>query len=490
MTAAAATSQPTLGRRIAGQGAMLLAGGVLGQCLAFARNALLAYGLSKGNFGIAVAVLIALQLIESMMELPAERFIVQADEGDDPDVLANSHTILILRGLAASAVLYFASGSIAAFFGIAETAPAFAAMAMVPLVKGYQHLDQRRRQRRLDNSASLAIELIPQAVALVLTLPLLQISGGYEAVVWLAVGQAITQVAISHLVANEPYRLGFERPLLGRMARFGWPVLASAWPHAATYYGERAIIGRWLGMEALAGYSLAFLLTSAAGIITARIGQALVLPLLASAKDDATTFTRRFVGMLELHIIAAAVLATATIAGGNGVMRLFFGKQYWAYGVVLGWLSVLWAIRIAQSMPSLALMAKGNTGAFFWATLLRATAVLPVLWAAMQGARLETLVAIAIAGELASLAAYLVALRNQRALVVACITRMSWLVVAITIAALTPTMPNSMGGLALATTLGILTAMAGALVMPETRALVLRHGVSWRAWTQPAHQKP
>ena len=474
MTAAAMNLKPSLGRRIAGQGAMLLAGGIAAQLLAFARNACLAYGLSKGQFGIAVAVLLALQLIESMMELPAERFIVQADEGADPSVLANGHTILILRGLAASTVLYFASSWIAAFFGIAEAAPAFAAMAMVPIIKGYQHLDQRRRQRRLDNRASLAIELVPQAVALLLTIPLLQISGGYEVVVWLGVAQALAQVAISHVVASEPYRLGFDRPVLGRMTRFGWPVLASAWPHAATYYGERAIIGRWLGMEALAGYSLAFLLTSAAGIITARIGQALVLPLLASAKDDNAQFTRRFIGMLELHIIAAAVLATATIAGGNGVMRLFFGKQYWAYGVVLGWLSVLWAIRIVQAMPSLALMAHGNTAAFFWATLLRATAVGPILYAAINGATLETLVAIAIAGELASLAAYLLALRSRPELVRACLTRIAWLVAAISMASLLPTMPNSAAGLGMATALGLLTAVGGALAMPETRALVSR----------------
>ena len=490
MTAAAHHETRSLSRRVAGQGAMLLTGGIAAQLVAFARNALLAYGLAKGEFGIAVAILLALQLIESMMELPAERFIVQADDGADARILANSHAILIVRGLATGLLLYVASAWIADFFLIPAAAPAFAAMAIVPVIKGLQHLDQRRRQRSLDNRASLAVELIPQMVALALTWPLLQISGSYEVVVWLGIAQALTQVAVSHLVAGTYYRLRFDPAIATRIARFGWPVLASAWPHAATYHGERVIIGRWLGMEALAGYSVAFLLTSAAGLIAARIGQALVLPLLAAAKDDAALFARRFTGMLEMHVIAAAVFATVTIAGGNAVMRIFFGKQYWAYGVVLGWLAVLWAIRIVQSVPSLALMAQGHTAAFFWATLLRATAVGPVLVAATQGAGIETIVGIAIVGECASLLVYLAALRDKPALLRACLPRMAWVLAAIVIAGLMPTMPNTLTGLALASSLGLVTALAGIIVMPQTRAIALRTLVMGRGRLRPAHQSP
>ena len=301
--------------------------------------------------------------------------------------------------------------------------------------------------------------------------PLVRLLGSYDVIVWLFIGQALAQVAVSHAIAREPYRVARDPETLRRYLAFGWPMIAAALPHAATYHGERAIIGRFLGMEALAGYTAGFLLTSAAGLIAARLGQALVLPLLSAARTDPVVFKNRFIRLHELHVIAAAVLATGAIVGGNAVLRVAFGKQYWSYGGVLAWLAVLTAIRIVQSPAALALMAHGETRIGLIATLVRAAAVGPIVLAAMAGATLESIIAIGVAGEAMSMLVYVIGLSRWigRDIIGQTLARSAWLVAMLTIAWTMPAMPGTIAGLALTGTLALAVVAIGVLVMPQAR---------------------
>ena len=233
MPASVTVAAPSLNRRVAGQGALLLGGVVAGQLFAFARHAVLAYGLARGAFGTAMAILLTLQLIEALTDLAPERLILQADDGPTAKLISVGHTVAILRGIAGAALLYCATDWIAAFFSIPDAAPAFAMMALVPLIKGLQHLDQRRAQRRLDNGPAMLVELVPAVLGLALAWPLVRLLGSYDVIVWLFIGQALAQVAVSHAIAREPYRVARDPETLRRSLAFGWPMIAAALPQAA-----------------------------------------------------------------------------------------------------------------------------------------------------------------------------------------------------------------------------------------------------------------
>ncbi len=129
------------------------------------------------------------------------------------------------------------------------------------------HLDCRRAQRHLDNRPQMLVETVPQAIALVLTLPAVRYFPGFDAVVVLALIQAAAGTLAARYLATSPYRLGFDTDIARRLVIFGWPILLSAVPLAAVYQGERAIIGRVAGMEALAAYSAAFMIAMVPGLL-------------------------------------------------------------------------------------------------------------------------------------------------------------------------------------------------------------------------------
>lgn len=399
-----ATAPATLTRRIAGQGALLMSGFAASQIMSFGRNAMLGHMLSKGDFGVAAILTLLLQLLDSLTDLGVDRLIVQAPDGDKPRFVATNHTALVLRGLLIGAILFSAAGPIAQFFAVPDAAAAIAAIALVPLIKGFQHLDARRAQRGLNNRPFLWIEVAPQAVALALTWPIVTHVPGFSAVVWLSLAQAVTTLIVSHAVAERPYAVAFDRPILGRLIKFGWPIWLSAFPLIAVYQGDRIVIGHFVGIEELAGYSAAFMVAMVPGLIAAKVGQSLMLPVFSAARDDAAMLSRRFAAMTEATTIVAAVyLATAMLLGGT-ILQIAFGPNYAGLGGVMAWLAAMWSVRMLQAVPGMVLLATGETKPFLVAGFIRAAALVPATWVAVLGYGLEAIAAVGFAGEVASLA--------------------------------------------------------------------------------------
>ena len=391
-------------RQMLGQSTILFLGYAVAQACALLRNVILGHMLAKGDFGIAAALTLTLQTFETITDLAADRMIVQAEDGDDPKLLAAAHTLLVARGIIIGAIIFWSAPYAARLFGLADQADLFAALGMIPIIKSIMHLDSRLKQRHLDNRPMMFIEVAPQAAALAATWPLMHYHASFDVVVTLGILQALVSVWLSHVLADAHYRLGLDRSVIKRYMAFGWPILLSAFPVLAVYQGDRMIVGSFLGVEPLAGYTAAFLIAMVPGALAARAGLSLMLPLLAKVKNDAIAFAQRFAMISELMVlVAAAYLVGMTIAGGP-VVALAFGKAYQGQGLITAALALMWSVRMIQTPSGALLMALGDTRPLLIAGLARAAALLLTLGFAWQGADLVMLAVSGAIGELLSLA--------------------------------------------------------------------------------------
>lgn len=382
---------------------MLSLGFATGQLCSFLRNAMIGYALSKGDFGIAATITLVLQMLETLSDLGADRLLVQATDGDDPGLMAAAHATLVLRGLLTAVLIYLSAGIVVSFFDIPKARTAFEAAALVPLIKAFMHLDSRRQQRRLNNRNFVLIEVVPQVISLAATMPALALIGGYETVVWIAILLALLSVATSHVVSCRPYRIGIQPEYLKRLIAFGWPIWLSAFPLVIVYQGDRIIVGRLLGMDALAGYSAAFMIAMVPGLLAAKVGHALMLPLLSAQQANRNAFHHRYLIMCEGASIAAAIYLVAFVLAGGIILPLAFGSQYAGLGEIVGWLGAMWSLRMVQAVPGMALMATGDTRPFLTAGILRASALGLAFVAVELRFGLAGVAAAGVAGELASL---------------------------------------------------------------------------------------
>lgn len=404
----------TLARGVARQGVLLFSGFAAAQACSFARNALIGHTLSRGDFGIAATITLVLQLLETLSDGGADRLIVQDRNGDSPALCGSVHAVMVARGLVLALLLYFGAGPTAAFFDVPQAAWTFQTMAIVPLLRGFMSFDSRRAQRHLDNRALVAVDLLPQVAALIATLPILAFDASYASVVWLTLVQAVFALATSHIIAKRSYTLALDRASVQRLVTFGWPIWVSAFPLLAVMQADRVIVGRFLGMEALAGFTAAFLVTMVPSLLAVKIGHALLLPLLAGVQSRPETFQARFGVTCEAAALAAAAYLTLFLCAGGAMIAVAFGPNYQGLHTVAGWFALMWALRMVQVVPGLALMALGKTRPLLAAGLLRASSLGLALGAAFAGLGLEAIVAAGVLGEAISLG-YIVARAEREA---------------------------------------------------------------------------
>ena len=321
----------------------------------------------------------------------------------------------------------------------------------------------------------MLIEVLPQAIALALIPAALAFQPDYMAVVWVSLAQALAGTIVSQMLARTPYEWAFDRHVIKRQIAFGWPILLSALPLIAVYQGDRIIIARLSGMEALAGYTVAFMATMVPGLVAAKVGHALMLPVFSQALHSKRGIDSRFRLMSEATILASALYLCVFLIGGSHLIPLMFGANYTGLGAVTGWLAAMWALRMIQAVPGMALMAHGMTRPFAIAGFIRAMALPFACLAAWRGESITVIAAIGCLFEL-----------NSLLYICVCVERLSYrlgqglvlrslfvLPVALACVLATLTGPHAPVTLALLTiALAVLSAAAAVAVMPGLRTHV------------------
>jgi len=386
------------------QGTLLFSGFALSQAMSFARNALIGHWLSQGDFGIAATLTLMLQLVDLLSDVGVDRLITQASDGEEPRLQASCQLILIARGLITGLALYLAAGPLTQLFQIPDARWAFETISLLPVIKGAMHLDIRRFQRRLVNRPYILVEVLPQAATLAAMPVALSLTLGFEAIVWVAFVQACLAVVLSHALAARPYRLALDGDYLKRIFAFGWPIWLSAFPLVAVYQGDRILVGSLLGIEALAAFTTAFMITMVPGLIAGKVGHALMLPLLSAVKDAPANFAQHYRLMVQSMVVTSAAYVSLFLVAGGAILPIAFGPNYVGLSAVVSWLAVMWAMRMLQAVPGMALMADGDTRPFLIAGMIRATGLGLSAYAAYAGFGLAGMAAAGAISELMSLA--------------------------------------------------------------------------------------
>jgi O-antigen/teichoic acid export membrane protein len=393
--------------------AMALLGGNLGVALLkFARNILVARLLSVENFGIAATIAIIFGFIEMLAFLGLDRFLIQTRNEDLGRVQTTLHTMQALRGAFVAAVLYVAAGPLAALMDVPEVAWAFRLMAALPLIQGFMHLDPARAQRGMRFGPFLKVTLSAEILGLLSVWPLFLVFGDYRVVLGALVVQTVLTTLFSHLVAERRYALGFDRALALRALRFGWPLLLNAALMFGILQGDRIIVANQLGPVTLGLFSLAFMLTFMPTGVLAQTVNRLFLPRLSPLQDDPPAFDALARVVVQTGLVVGLAVAIGFSILGADIVLILFGEKYAGALVVLVWLAVMQAVRVAKMGVSVVALARAETRSPMVANIPRVL-LLPVAWLALErGAGMETVVGIAILGEALGLAVAFVLLRS------------------------------------------------------------------------------
>lgn len=380
-------------------GIVLAASQAVNQTCVFIRNLIVARVVGPADFGIAATFAITMSVLQMISHLAVDRLLVQADEGDDPCFQRTAHLFMALRGLLLAGVIFLLAHPIALLFGIPETTWAFRCLALVPLLRGFVHLESKRLHRQMRFGRDATIDVLDQLVPTLAAWPLAHWLGDYSAILWLVLLQAATTLIVSHLVAGQHYAWTLDKRYARRMLSFGWPLLVDGLLMFGIFQGDRLIVGMAYSMTDLGVYAIAFGLALLPAIMITRITSSLMLPSLSRVQHNPQRFQQRFVLGLQFMSMIAALLAAGLIVIGPQLIVLLYGSAYAAAGELIGVLAVMNAVRLMRVVPILAAMARANTRLALLSNVARTSSLIAAAAVALAGGELVWIALTGVCGE-------------------------------------------------------------------------------------------
>ncbi len=396
-----------------GGASLLFSGNLASSLIILFRNVLIARLISVENFGIASTFAIAIGVIEMLSNVSLDRMIVQAKDGERPDLQRALQGIQVVRGAAGAALMFVLAGVYASVMGLPDIVWAFQLLALYPLLRAFTHLDVFRFQRAMRFAPHVVTQVASQALSLLAVWPLAWFFGDFQVTLWAILAQQAMFLVLSHAFAERRYGIGWDRATFNQAMAFGLPLLGNAVLVFATFNGDRAIIANQIGMETLGWFSVALTLTLAPTTVLAQTLQSFFLPQLSKLQEDAAQFARMAYTTIEAGFLVSAAQAIGFALFGPAVLILLFGSKYGQALEVLIWLAVMQAIRVAKAGPVIVAIAKGETRNPLVANLVRVAFIPLAYWIVAHGGSVMSVAWVALAGEGAALSVSLWRVRRN-----------------------------------------------------------------------------
>jgi O-antigen/teichoic acid export membrane protein len=368
------------GKRKLIRGAAVLAAGNAGsQVLSLLRNLIVARLMAPEDFGIAVTFALTLSVLEAAFAHGFDKLLVQDEDGTEESLQSMLQSVLLARGVVLALAIFVAAPWIAHFFGIPDATLAYQMLALVPLIRGFAHLDVKRVQRDMDFSSDLIVRLTAQVIGIVVAAVCAFVFRDYWAMLWAVLAQVLCETLLSHMMATRRFRLGWDSHYADRIIGFTVPLMVNGIVMLLAGQGTQIAIGGLLSVTDLALFSASAMLASAGLMFLARVTGDLSLPWLSTAKNDQALYRRRhrligtFIAAMTLAVFAPLSLI------GTEITTLLFGQDYRAPVLMMSWLALGTGLRYLRTWPIITAMSFGDTKNLMLGNVMRAFALVFVL---------------------------------------------------------------------------------------------------------------
>jgi O-antigen/teichoic acid export membrane protein len=380
----------------------------------FGRNVLLARLIGVEDFGIASTFALLMALVQTLSDLGLRALVVQDREGDSPGFIAAIHGLAVLRGAALSMLVFALADPIAVLLGQPGLGWAYRIFAVLPFLRALVHLDIARQQRAMRFGLPIKAEFAGMAASLAALWPIWLWLGDFRVMLGLLIVEAAVYTAVAHLLAEQPYRLGWKRAIVARALSFGWPVLVGGVMTFAIMQGERLIVANQYTATDLGLFSAALTLAMAPTLLVQRVVGSMFLPLLARQQDNEKAFLQKAELVLETLLAGGLGLMLLYVLAGPAALRLVYGADFAAGAELVAILGVTFALRMIRGAAADISLAKGHTVNLLIPNIVRFISFPAAFLIAIRAGSLEAIALTSVAGEAASLlAAYvLVAVRE------------------------------------------------------------------------------
>jgi O-antigen/teichoic acid export membrane protein len=348
--------------RTARRGGVLYFGAsLLSQAAALVRYVVLARLLGPEQLGVAATLVVTASFFDLISDTGSDRFLIQDRDGDAPAVQKLVQLVYAGRGLAIALCLAAFAVPVAIFYKTPALAGGLVVLALSPLILGFQHLDYRRAQRAHDFRPEAICVIFAECVSLLATVTAAWLTRSFHAVLYGLITRAVVLVVVSHVQARRPYGFGWDLKHGRRLSRFALPLMLNGLMLFVINQGDRVIIGRELGVEALGYYSAVMLLIFYPSVLLARYIHAIYIPLVAAERDSAQARARVIDELGGQTVVLAIAMALGFALVAPPIIPVLFGARFAQDSLLVTLIGLLQTARFLLNWPSTASLANGRS---------------------------------------------------------------------------------------------------------------------------------
>lgn len=330
-------------------------------------------------FGLMALTQVFLLGLQMFSQLGINASVIRSERGEDPAFLNTAWTVQIIRGIVLWLICLAAAYPAAAFYGEPQLAQLLPAVGLTAVIQGFASINMVTVNRKLLLGRLTALELGSQAFGIVVMIIAALILQSVWALVIGGLVGALTKTVLSHMILpGARDRFGFEKTAFWEIFHFGKWLFLSTIAGFLMKHGDRAILGRYIELDALAFYQIAFLLATLSLALNTALVQKILYPLYCSVlTTDASAKDFKIARAKFLLTAGTFGVAIPFILFGREIVELLYDPRYYAAGPMVVGIAFAWLFQLITAGYNPVLLAVGRSKAF--ALLLLFSAVVRVV---------------------------------------------------------------------------------------------------------------
>jgi O-antigen/teichoic acid export membrane protein len=374
----------------------------------FASNIIMSRLLAPDEFGTAVAISVVLGLGGLATDVALDRFVMI---NGSPRALSTAHMLAALNGILLATILIVAAPSAAKLFGVGNFSGSFALAAGVSAIGAFANLSVKQIQRNYDYGPDTIAQVCANLAGLAALFLAATTIRDHRAIIASLGVQLSVYALLSHVLARDSYRLGFDRQTLRDALSFGLPLTLNGVGLAVMSQLDRVLVGYWFGVKILGVYAVILSMSVVPTSLMVNIFSGPSFSFLLAADQDRAARSERYHLLLGLYAILAGLYAIWLALALDVLIPLVFGAAFSISAPAHVLFILIACLRLQRSgAPTSLLLASGRTKQLALLNLSAGFGLVAGLACIMIWARLESMLVGLAIGELISFVVFFTSL--------------------------------------------------------------------------------
>jgi O-antigen/teichoic acid export membrane protein len=382
---------------------------IISQGASLARGIIVARIIGAEQIGIAMTMLLFGEFLNKMTNMNPGITLVQDPAGGSRGFRHTLQSILLIRGVVYSILIFLLAWPLAWFFEQQHNVIGFMAVAILPLLAGCLHIDVFRQMRNRNYVPVALLSSIPNIVSLAVTIVLSIWLQTFWLPILARLASSLTGIVVSIRVAKRRFGLCLDNKHLMRIIKFIIPLAGAGIIVFFSTSGPRLFLASAPRVFGSLEYTMfqvgVFAVAMNFCVLPSGIGSRIISqtwsPRMARMRDEPILFRKAFGEMQTVSYMLGA--GTIVLLGAShSWMLLLYTDKFADAGSVVSVLSIFGGLRLGRVAMRAAALSTGRSGLIFWTNLAGLVGLLATIIAIANGQSLPVIASCLLLGEFCS----------------------------------------------------------------------------------------